>query len=113
MAGKVIVGLVALAAILGAIPALGDMAGYLMLALVVLGLVHGYMGVNDDNATSFAVGTIALAAAGQLNVLGGLDVIAGIGSFLDAIVDGLVVAGLSAVVTRAVLGVVNALTADG
>ena len=108
MAGKVIVGLVALAAVLTVIPAVpGDLV---MLALVVLGLIHGYMGVNDDNATSFSVGVIALAAAGQLDVLSNIQAI---GGYLDGIVDGLVVAGLSAVVTRAVLGIVNALTADG
>ena len=108
MAGKVIVGLVALAAVLTVVPAVP--ADLVMLALVVLGLIHGYMGVNDDNATSFAVGVIALAAAGQLDVLSNIQAI---GGYLDSIVDGLVVAGLSAVVTRAVLGIVNALTADG
>lgn len=108
MAGKVIVGLVALAAILGVIPAVP--ADLVMLALVVLGLIHGYMGVSEDDATAFAVGAVALAAAGELNVLANIQAI---GGFLDGIVDGLVVAALSAVVTRAVLRIVGALTADG
>ena len=108
MAGKVIVGLVALAAILNAVPGVpGDMV---MLALVILGLIHGYMGVDEDSASNFAIGAVALAAAGQLDVMSNIQMI---GGFLDAIVDGLVVAALSAVVTRAVLRVVNALTADG
>ena len=111
MAGKVIVGLVALAAILTVIP--GVPGAWLMLALVVLGLVHGYMGVSDEDASAFAIGAVALAAAGHLDVLTGLNQFAGIGTYLDRIVDGLVVAALSAVVTRAVLRIVGALTADG
>ena len=108
MAGKVIVGLVALAAILNAVPAVpGDLV---MLALVVLGLIHGYMGLDEDSASNFAIGAVALAAAGQLDVLANIQAI---GGYLDAIIDGLVVAALSAVVTRAVLRIVNALTADG
>ncbi len=108
MAGKVIVGLVALAAILNVIPAVPN--DIVLLALVVLGLVHGYMGVSEDDATSFAVGAIALAAAGEMDVLSNIQAI---GGFLDGIVDGLAVAALSAVVTRAVLRIVGALTADG
>ena len=111
MAGKVIVGLVALAAILSAVPVVPAGAGeYLMLALVVLGLIHGYMGLDEDSTSNFAIGAVALAAAGHLNVLSNIMMI---GSFLDMIVDGLVIAALSAVVTRAVLRIVSALTADG
>ncbi len=108
MAGKVIVGLVALAAILNIVPAVPN--DIVMLALVVLGLIHGYMGVSDDDASAFAITAVALAAAGQLDVLANIHAI---GGYLDGIVDGLVVAFLSAVVTRAVLGIINALTADG
>lgn len=111
MAGKVIVGLVTLAAILTVVP--GVPGAWLMAALVVLGLIHGYMGVSDEDASAFAIGAVALAAAGHLDVLASLDLIGGIGSYLDGIVDGLVVAALSAVVTRAVLRIVGALTADG
>lgn len=107
MAVKVIVGLVALAAIVSAFPVVPGT--YLMGALVVLGLIHGYMGVSDDDASTFAIGAIALAAAGELNVLSNIQAI---GSYLDTIVDGLVVAALSAVVTRAVLRIVNLLTAS-
>ncbi|MCY4277376.1 MAG: hypothetical protein OXE81_06010 [Gammaproteobacteria bacterium] len=107
MAGKVIVGLVALAAILNAVPAVpGELV---MLALAILGLIHGYVGVDDDSASSFAIGAVALAAAGQLDVMSNIQMI---GAHLDMIVDGLVVAALSAVVTRAVLAIVNRFTAD-
>ena len=108
MAGKVIVGLVALAAILNAVPAVPN--EMVMLALVVLGLIHGYMGIDDENASNYAIGVVALAFAGYLNVMGNIQMI---GGALDMVVDGLVVAGLSAIVTRTVLGIVNQLTADG
>lgn len=108
MAGKVIVGLVALAAILNIVPAVPN--DIVLLALVVLGLIHGYMGISDDDASAFAIGAVALAAAGELNVLTHIHTI---GGYLDGIVDGLVVAGLSAVVTRVVLHIIGALTADG
>ena len=108
MAGKVVVGLVVLAALINALVpgAPGEILG---LVLLVLGLAHGYMSVDADDATAFLVFAAAAWVAGSANVLGNLDMIAGIGGYLDGILDGVVVALLGAVVTVVVMRTVNVL----
>lgn len=108
MAGKVVVGLVVLAALINALVP-GAPGAILGLVLLVLGLVHGYMSVDADDATAFLVFALAAAAAGGADVLNNLDMIAGIGGYLDGILDGLVVALLGAVVTVVVMRTVNVL----
>lgn len=84
MAKRVLVGLMALAAIIegiwpGMVP-----NGFLPLALVVLGLVWGYMGVDAEDATAYLAVAIGVGLAGQSGALGNLPAV---GLHLDAIVD--------------------------
>ncbi|MBL7206525.1 MAG: hypothetical protein ISS36_02920 [Candidatus Aenigmarchaeota archaeon] len=57
-------------------------AGYVTLALVILGLVVGILNVGDKNLTEFLIASIALIAVGTAN----LSAIPVIGSYLASMV---------------------------
>ena len=106
MATKVIVGLAVLAALVeGLAPGIVPNA-LLPLALVILGLAYAYMAIDAEDATAYLVVAVAAAAAASADVLGNVQVI---GGYLDAILDQLVVALLSGVVTVVVVRTINRL----
>ncbi len=106
MATKVIVGLAVLAALVeGLAPGIVPNA-LLPLALVILGLAYAYMVIDAEDATAYLVVAVAAAAAAGADVLGNVHVI---GGYLDAILDQLVVALLSGVVTVVVVRTINRL----
>ncbi len=106
MATRVIVGLAALASVIeGLAPGLVPM-NLLPLALVVLGIVHGAMAVDAEDATGFLAVTIAVGAAAGADVLGNIPMI---GSYLDAILDQQATALYGAVGTILVVRIVNRL----
>lgn len=83
MATRVIVGLIALLAIVQGLA--GDIAGgIIMILIVLLGIVYGFMGVDAEDATDYLVVTIAVGAAAGADVLSGIPVI---GMSLDGILD--------------------------
>lgn len=84
MATRVIVGLIALLAIVQGLA--GDMigGGAMMILIVLLGIVYGFMGVDAEDATDYLVVTIAVGAAAGADVLSGIPAI---GMYLDAIMD--------------------------
>ena len=105
MANRVILGLAALVAIVGAFaPDLGG--GALSIVLVVLGVVYGAIAVDAEDAGSFLLLAVAAGVAGSA---GGLDGIPAIGGYLDSIVDGLATALAAGTATVLVMWVVNRL----
>ena len=107
MAGRVIVGLIALGAIIGGLAGdafLGE--GILALVLVILGLAYAGVAIDAEDATGYLVLAIAVAAAGMANVLGNIP---GIGEQLDAIVDLASVSLFAGVVTVLVQRTLNRL----
>ena len=84
MATRVIVGLIALLAIVQGLA--GDMigGGVIMILIVLLGIVYGFMGVDAEDATDYLVVTIAVGAAAGADVLSGIPAI---GASLDGILD--------------------------
>lgn len=106
MATKVIVGLAVLAALVeGLAPGIVPNA-LLPLALVILGLAYAYLAIDAEDATASLVVAVAAAAAAGADVLNHIQVI---GGYLDAILDQLVVALLSGVVTVVVMRTINRL----
>ena len=84
---RIIFGLGALAAIVeGLMPGMVPM-GLLPLALVILGLVYGFMSLDAEDATMFVAAAIGLGMATQANVLSHIPAI---GGYLDSITDQLV-----------------------
>jgi hypothetical protein len=84
MANKIIVGLIALLAIVQGLAGDAVPEGIVPLLIVLLGLVYGWMSVDADDATGFLVLALAVGAASGADVLGHIQVI---GGPLDAIVD--------------------------
>lgn len=85
MAGRVIVALIAVGAIIGGLAGdafLGE--GILALVLVILGLAYAGVAIDAEDATAYLVLALAVGGAGMANVLGHIP---GIGEQLDAIVD--------------------------
>jgi len=62
--------------------AAAETAGYITLAVVVLGLVVGLINIGSDNTTGFLIATIAVVLIGTAN----LTVIPVIGTFLNNMV---------------------------
>ncbi len=97
MGNRVVVGLTALAAVLHGVLPEGMIPGnFLALALVVLGLVWGYMGVDAEDATAYLAVVIGVGMAGSSDVLAIVPVI---GGWLDGIVDAASMALYSGVAT--------------
>ncbi len=107
MLTRVIVGLIALLAIIQGVAG-GMMAdgGIMMLAIVVLGIVYGFTGVDAENATDYLVVTIAVGAAAGADVLSNIP---GIGATLDAILDPASSALYASVVSILIMRTVNRL----
>jgi len=100
MATRIIVVLVVIAAIVqGLAPDLVPLS-ILPIALVVLGLAYGFLGLDAEDATAYLVLAIAVGAASGADVLGHIPEI---GSYLDAIVDQIAVALYGAVITVLVI----------
>lgn len=100
MGNRIVIGLAALAAIVGGVAPDLIPGEALPLILVVLGLVYGYMGVDAEDATAYLAVAIAVAAAASADVLGGIP---GVGEALNGIMDGVSTVLLSGVAT--ILGV--------
>ena len=103
MGKKIVVGLGTLCAIVegvapGVIP--GDA---LLIALVLLGLVWGYLGVDANDPTMHCALAVAVGLAGYSDALGHLPAV---GSYLDAILDGIGVALYSSIATLVVIRVI-------
>lgn len=64
-----------------------NVSGWIPLLLVVLGLVVGFLNIKDKEAKQFLIASIALIAVGGAN----LSVIPLVGTYLQAIVQGIVV----------------------
>lgn len=107
MLTRVIVGLIALLAIIQGVAG-GMMAdgGIMMLVIVVLGIVYGFTGVDAENATDYLVVTIAVGAAAGADVLSNIP---GIGMTLDAILDPASSALYASVVSILIMRTVNRL----
>lgn len=84
MAVKIIVGLIALLAILQGLAADAVPGGIVPLVLVVLGLAYAAMAIDAEDATAYLVLTLAVGAAAGADVLSHIPVI---GAPLDAILD--------------------------
>lgn len=105
MAGRVIVALIAVGAIIGGLAGdafLGE--GILALVLVILGLAYAGVAIDAEDATAYLVLAIAVGGAGMANVLGNIP---GIGEQLDAIVDLASVSLFAGVVTVLVQRTLN------
>ena len=85
MATRVIVGLIALLAIVqGLAGGMMNDGGIIMILIVLLGIVYGFMGVDAEDATDYLVVTIAVGAAAGADVLSGIPAV---GASLDGILD--------------------------
>lgn len=82
MAQRVIVGLIALAAVIEGVAA--GVVPLLPLLLVLLGLVWGWMGVDAEDPTTYLAVAIGVGLAGGSDVLGNIPAI---GGALDGILD--------------------------
>jgi len=85
MGNRVVVGLMALAAVLEGVLPEGTVPGNtLPLVLAVLGVVWGFMGVDAEDATAYLAVAIGVGMAGYSDALGNIPAV---GSLLDGIVD--------------------------
>lgn len=85
MGNRVVVGLMALAAVLqGLLPEGTVPANVLPLALAILGIVWGFMGVDAEDATAYLAVAIGVGMAGYSDALSNIP---WVGSLLDGIVD--------------------------
>ena len=107
MAAKIIVGLIALLAIIQGL--MGE-AGHeiVPLILVILGLAYAAVAVNAEDATAYLVVTLAVGGAAGMDVLSNIP---GFGASLDAILDQVTTALYAGVVTVLVLRTINCLKA--
>ena len=114
---RIVVGLIALVAIIeglapGAVP-----SDLLPLALVILGLIYGWTAVDAEDPTAFLAVAIAAGMATSMPEVEGsggdgtgvLHLIPAIGSYLDGIVDQLVTALYGGVISVVVARAVNRL----
>lgn len=109
MGKKIVVGLGVLCAIVegvapGVVP--GDA---LPIALVLLGLVWGYLGVDANDPTMHCALVVAVGLTGQSDVL---DLLPAVGSYLDAILGGIAIALYSSVATLATMRIIARFTEE-
>ena len=81
-----------------------DVMPYWPLALIVLGLVNGFMNPMADAATRVAYTVAAIAIP---TLADGLDAIPVAGAYLNSIIDNLMVAVAGAVIANFILVVIN------
>jgi len=108
MAVRIIIGLMALVAIIQGAAGAPIGGGILTLALVVLGLIYGAIAIDAEDATAYLAVTIAVGAAASANVLD-QDLLNTLGDRLDAIVDQVSIALYAAVITILVRRTINRL----
>ncbi len=108
MALRIIIGLIVILAIIQGLAGDPIAGGILTLALVVLGLVYGAMGVDAEDATAYLVVTLAAGGAASMNVLD-QELIQQVGDRLDAILDQTVIALFAGAVTILVKRAINRL----
>ena len=107
MLTRIIVGLIALLAIIQGVA--GDMmadGGAMMIIIVLLGIIYGFTGVDAEDATDYLVVTIAVGAAAGADVLSNIP---GIGATLDAILDPASSALYASVVSILIMRTINRL----
>ena len=117
MAVRIIVGLIALVAIIQGLAGDPIAGGILTLALVVLGLIYGAIAIDAEDATAYLAVTIAVGAAAgadagmmmDASMMGVLNHIPAIGGHLDAIVDQVSIALYASVITILVRRTINRL----
>lgn len=106
MLTRIIVGLIALLAIVQGVAG-GMMAdGVILTIIVVLGIIYGFTGVDAEDATDYLVVTIAVGAAAGADVLSNIP---GIGATLDAILDPASSALYASVVSILIMRTINRL----
>ena len=108
MAVRIIVALITLLAIIQGLAGDPIGGGILTLALVILGLVYGSLGVDAEDATAYLVVTLSAGGAASMNVLD-QDILAVVGDRLDAILDQAVIALFAGAVTVLVTRAINRL----
>lgn len=101
MGNRVVVGLMALAAVLEGLLPEGTVPGNVLpLALAILGLVWGFMGVDAEDATAYLAVAIGVGMAGYSDALSNIPAV---GSLLDGIVDAASIALYSGVASVLVM----------
>ena len=106
MATRVIVGLIALLAIIHGLAGAMVPSGIIPLVVVSLGVIYGFIGIDAEDATDYLVVTIAVGASAGANVLGNIPAV---GGHLDAIVDPISMALYASVFSIIVTRIVNRL----
>ena len=106
--GRIIVALTVLVAIIEGVVN-PDTGGILGLVLVVLGVVYAITEVDAEDATGELAVVIAAGLAVSSGALGGLDVIAGIGGHINAILEQIVTALYAGAATVLVVRIINRL----
>ena len=106
MATRVIVGLIALLAIIHGLAGAMVPSGIIPLVVVLLGIIYGFLGVDAEDATDYLVVTIAVGATAGANVLGNIPAI---GGHLDALVDPIGIALQASVFSILVSRILNRL----
>ena len=104
MVTRVVVILIALLAIVQGLAGAMMPSGMMMLAIVILGIIYGFMGVDAEDATDYLVVTIAVGAAAGADVLSNIP---GIGASLDAMLDPASMALYASVVSILIIRTVN------
>ncbi len=104
MVTRVVVILIALLAIVQGLVGAMMPSGMMMLAIVILGIIYGFMGVDAEDATDYLVVTIAVGAAAGADVLSNIP---GIGASLDAMLDPASMALYASVVSILIIRTVN------
>ena len=99
MGKKIVLGLTMLCAVVEGIAPGAVPNALLPMALVILGLVWGYMGVDAEDPVMFCALAVAVGMTGSSDALGNLAVL---GSYLDGMIDALSIALYSAVGTLVV-----------
>jgi len=84
MGNRVVVGLMALAAIVQGVLPDAVPGNFVPLALALLGIVWGFMGVDAEDATAYLAVAIGVGMAGYSDALGNIPAV---GSLLDGIMD--------------------------
>ena len=103
MGKKIVVGLTALCAIVEGV-APGMVPGNaLPIAVVLLGLTYGYLGVDANNPTTHCALAVAVGLAGYSDAL---DILPAVGTYLDGILDLYGVTLYSSIATLMVIRVI-------
>ena len=109
MGKKIVVGLGTLCAIVEGVAPGVVPADALLIALVLVGLVWGWMGVDANDPTMYFALVIAVGMTGGSDALGHLPAV---GAYLDAIIDALSIALYSGVATVVVLRIIARFTEE-